>query len=103
MEFINAVAHKYFINNILPHFPSRLYGFNFDDKESIKIENYTSEGFPKISSSYGNELTPKFTSLIKLTLKTINSENYRNHITTSDKEWIANIKNNYNDNHTIIT
>ncbi len=103
MEFINAVGHTYFINNILPHFHERLYGFNFDAEESIRVEGYTNDGYPMISSFYGNEFIPKFIALIKLTLEIINDKKLRNHITTSDKEWIKNIKNNYNDNHSIIT
>lgn len=103
MEFINAVGHKYFINNILPHFPDRLYGFTSDDKETIKVEGYANDGFPIISSFYGNEFTPKFIALIKLTLNAIKDENLRSHITITDKEWVENIKNNYNNNRSIIT
>lgn len=102
MEFINLEGHTYFISNILPNIPERLYGFNSDGKETRKVEGYSKDGFPIISSFYGNEFTPKFIALIKLTLNSINNENLRTHITTSDMEWIENLKSNYNDNHSII-
>lgn len=103
MEFINLEGHTYFIMNILPNIPERLYGFSSDGKETRKVEGYSKDGFPIISSFYGNEFTPKFIALIKLTLTSLSDENLKSYITNYDKKCIENIKSNYNENRTVIT
>ena len=85
----------HWVNNILPHLPNRLFGFEQDPKEIINFEGYALDGFPIIASFYGNAEVPRFIALIKLKSSLIPNNDLSNYATKNDIQGIQRIKDKY--------
>ena len=95
MDILNNTSNIHWVNNILPNISNRLFGFVQDPIEIIKFEGYSIDGFPIIASFYGNNDTPKFVALIKLTLNSIPIEGLNAYVTKNDIQSTENIKGKY--------